>query len=72
MTASQLQEVWHPDYWCLMSKMEQIFGYTVEALRSKIQRSQLIQGVHWRKGPDGRIVMNPHNFDAWLLSADQV
>ena len=72
MTASHLHEIWHPDYWCLLPKMEQIFGYTVEALRSKISRAQLVQGVHWRKSPDGRVIMNPHAFTTWLLSEEQV
>ncbi len=72
MTAEQLNTVWHPNYWCLLNKMEEIFGYSVEALRSKIQRAQLVQGVHWRKGPDGRVLMNPCAFTTWLLSEDQV
>ena len=72
MTAEQLNTVWHPNYWCLLSKMEEIFGYSVEALRSKIQRAQLVQGVHWRKSPDGRVIMNPHAFTTWLLSEEQV
>ena len=72
MAAEQLKTGGHPNYWCLLNKMEEIFGYTAEALRSKIQRSQLIQGVHWRKGPDGRILMNPCAFTDWLLAEDQV
>ena len=67
-----MHDKWNPDYWCLLPKMHEIFGYSPEALRSKIQRSQLIQGVHWRKAPDGRLLMNPNNFSAWLLSAAQV
>lgn len=67
-----MSEGWHPSYWCLLNKMEEYFGYSQEALRSKIQRSQLIQGVHWRKAPDGRIIMNPNKFSEWLLSEEQV
>ena len=53
-----MHDKWNPDYWCLLPKMHEIFGYSPEALRSKIQRSQLIQGVHWRKAPAGRLLVN--------------
>ena len=66
-----MSEGWSPDYWCLLNKVEEFFGYTPEAIRSKIQRAQLIQGVHWRKAPDNRIIMNPYHFSKWLLSAAQ-
>lgn len=67
MQAANLQQ----DYWVTLKKAQEIFGYSPEALRGKINRGQLIQGVHWRKAPDLRLVINVAKFNEWLASAPQ-
>lgn len=46
------------NYWVRLKIMEQMFGYTANALRLKISRGYLIENVHWRKAPDGNLIMN--------------
>ncbi|MBM7454527.1 hypothetical protein HNR62_000356 [Oceanisphaera litoralis] len=60
------------DTWVTLNKAKELFGYTPAAFRGKINRGQLVQGVHWRKAPDNRVVINPQAFNAWLASAEQV
>lgn len=40
-------------------------GYSVGALRQKIQRGQFIEGKHFRKAPDGRVLMNVEACQNW-------
>lgn len=41
-------------------------GYTEEAIRSKIKRGEWLEGVHWKKAPDGRVLMNPEAYEQWV------
>jgi hypothetical protein len=40
-------------------------GYSVGALRQKIRRGHFAQGLHFRKAPDGRILLNVHACQDW-------
>lgn len=60
-----------PNHWVTLNKAHEIFGYSAEAFRGKISRGQLAQGVHWRKAPDQRLIINVAAFNAWLASAPQ-
>ena len=40
-------------------------GYSVGALRQKMNRGQFIEGKHYRKAPDGRILMNVEACQNW-------
>lgn len=60
-----------PDHWVTLNKAHDIFGYSAEALRGKINRGQLAQGVHWRKAPDNRLLIHVARFNQWLESAPQ-
>lgn len=60
-----------PNYWVTLNKANDIFGYSPEALRGKINRGQLAQGDHWRKAPDGRLLIHVERFNRWLESAPQ-
>lgn len=52
--------------WVTLKAMAAATGYTVAALRSKIKRGQLFEEKHWRRAPDGRLLMNVENFNEWL------
>lgn len=52
--------------WVLLRVAAEASGYTVNALRMKIRRGQLIEEIHWRKAQDGRVLINLPNFLAWL------
>ena len=57
--------------WVTLVKAHEIFGYTPAAFRGKIHRGELIQGKHWRKAPDKKVLINPWAFNEWLESAQQ-
>lgn len=52
--------------WITLKQMSALTGYTVNALRSKIKRGQLFEEKHWRRAPDGRLLMHVGNFNEWL------
>lgn len=56
--------------WVTIQKMAHDSGYTVAALRCKIQRGDFIEGIHWRKGRDGRILFNIRAFNLWASGID--
>lgn len=66
-----MQQYLDPNRWVTLKKANDIFGYSTEAFRGKINRGQLAQGVHWRKAPDSRILINVAAFNDWLSSAPQ-
>lgn len=52
--------------WVKLKKVAELTGYTVSALHHKIYKGHLVEDVHWRKGPDGILLMHTENFNAWL------
>lgn len=52
--------------WVLITKLIEMIGYTDDAIRAKIAKGVWIQGVHWRKAPDGRIFGNPEAIQKWI------
>lgn len=52
--------------WVTIQKLAEESGYTVEALRSKINRGDFIEGYHWRKARDGRIHFNIKAYNQWV------
>ena len=51
--------------WVTLKKVSQETGYSIAALRSKIQRGQLHETVHWRKAQDGRVLINVGSFEEY-------
>ena len=43
-------------------------GYSEDALRAKIKKGVWAMGIHWKKAPDGRIVFNLKEIEAWMGS----
>jgi hypothetical protein len=44
----------------------QITGFTENAIRRKIQDGVWIEGRHWKRAPDGRIVIDMEGYAKWV------
>jgi len=53
-----------------LEKHKEETGYTPAAMRSKIARGDLIEGVHYVKAPDGRININIKEWNKWIMSSN--
>lgn len=58
-----------PVKWVTLKLYAQSSGYTPGALHQKIRRGQFIEGQHFRKAPDRRILMNVEACQNWGISA---
>jgi len=52
--------------WVLIKKLIELIGITDDAIRAKIARGVWLQGVHWKKAPDGRIYCNHEAIQKWI------
>ncbi len=53
-------------HWVLISKVVEYTGYSDDAIRAKKQRGEWREGVHWRKGPDNRLIFNLVAIQNWM------
>ena len=47
-------------------------GYTEDAIRSKINRGEWAEGIHFIKSPDGRIQIKVEEYIKWVESKSMV
>ena len=59
-----------PMHWVLISKLADYTGYTDDAIRAKKQRGEWKEGIHWRKGPDNRLIFNLVTIQHWMGGCD--
>jgi hypothetical protein len=52
--------------WVLIKRIVELFGYSDDAIRAKIKKAVWLQGIHWRKAPDGRIFINIEAIQRWI------
>lgn len=52
--------------WVTIKKLAELIGYTEEAIRCKIKKGVWLQGRHWVRGPDGRILVSVPGVFAWI------
>jgi hypothetical protein len=52
--------------WVLIKKMVELTGYTENAIRAKIKKGVWLKDRHWRKAPDGRILFDVQEIQAWI------
>lgn len=52
--------------WVTVKKLEELTGYTDDAIRGKIKKGVWLMGKHWRKAPDNRVLMNFQEIQAWV------
>ena len=53
-------------HWVLIGKLTSYTGYTDDAIRAKKTRGVWVEGTHWRKGPDNRVVFNLLAIQNWM------
>lgn len=49
-----------------IEKFSEETGYTPKAIRRKIETGVFVEGVHYRRAPDGRILVCMEAFEAWV------
>jgi len=60
-----------PPRYVLLPAAHAMTGYTVKAMRRKIQRGEWPEGKIWRRAPDGRIVIDLDGFQKWVESGER-
>jgi hypothetical protein len=53
-------------FWVLIGKVEEHTGYSDDAIRAKKNRGIWKEGIHWRKGPDNRVIFDLVAIQRWL------
>ncbi|HVT23014.1 MAG TPA: excisionase [Rhizomicrobium sp.] len=49
-----------------VSKFVELTGYTDKAVRCKIAEGVWLEGKHYRRAPDGAILMNLEAYERWV------
>ena len=49
-----------------VKKFSELTGYTEKAINAKTERGIWLEGVHYRKAPDGRKLIDLEEFDRWV------
>ncbi len=52
--------------WVTIPKFCELTGYTPAAVAKKMERGVWLQGVVWRKSPDGRRQINLEEYEKWV------
>lgn len=50
----------------LPSVIAEMTGYTEKALKEKAKQGRLIEGYHYKKAPDNKLVFNWRRFEEWM------
>lgn len=58
-----------PNRLCLIKTAALCTGYTAKAIYRKIEEGIWVEGVHWRKAPDGHIFIDLNGVNAWIERA---
>lgn len=57
-----------PNDWCLVPVAAAATGYTPKAIERKRQEGVWVEGVHWRRAPDGHIFVCLSAVSKWVAS----
>jgi len=52
----------------LATKLAEMTGYTVDAIRGKRTYGIWFEKIHWIKAPDGRLLFNVQSIERWMES----
>lgn len=52
--------------WVLIPVFCTMTGYSDKAVRRKIEDGKWIEGIHWKKAPDGHININMPAYYRWV------
>ena len=56
----------YPIKYVTVRKASQILGYSPGAIIAKRERGDWLENIHWRKAPDGRILINLEAVEQWI------
>lgn len=48
-----------------------VTGYTADAVDAKIRKGKWIEGRHYRRAPDGHILVDLKGYEAWVENQHQ-
>lgn len=60
-----------PARYVRLTVFEVITGYTPRAVEAKIREGKWIEGRHYRKAPDGHILVDLKGYEAWVENQQQ-
>lgn len=60
-----------PVYLVQLSVFEQLTGYSADAVDKKIKRGVWREGIHFRRAPDGHILIDLRGYHAWAEGQPQ-
>lgn len=60
-----------PVYYVKLALFEQLTGYSPDAVQKKIARGVWREGVHFRRAPDGNILMDLRAYEEWVENPPQ-
>jgi len=49
-----------------IGKFAEESGYTEDAVRAKIKTGVWLEGVVWKKAPDGRVLIDTEGYGKWV------
>lgn len=61
-----------PVYYVQLDVFERHTGYSPDAVQKKIRTGVWREGVHFRRAPDGHIMMDLRAYHAWVENHPQV
>jgi len=49
-----------------IGKFAEQSGYTEDAIRAKIKTGVWLEGIVWKKAPDGRVLIDTEGYGTWV------
>lgn len=65
MNAPTLNPV-EPARYVLIAKFEQLTGYTQKAVRMKIAEGKWVEGLEYKRAPDGHVLVDLQGYYRWV------
>ncbi len=56
----------YPNRYVTIDKCSEFYGFTKEAIRQLKKKGQWREKIHWRKAPNGRILIDIKAIDEWI------
>lgn len=56
--------------WVLINRLIDLIGYTRDAIYAKKKTGVWLEGIHWRKAPDGHLFFNLEAIQRWIEGKD--
>lgn len=54
--------------WVTIKKFSELCGYSQDAIRAKIKKGQWLIDSHYKRAPDGRILIGIKEVEKWIVS----